>query len=207
MNFEEIKLYLPQYLSPEDQKELFTNLKRFPESIDQKKFYSNFSNGDSQIYQGDLIKDFKICDIFREEFKKRIVCILSNTCDISTDNKRYFPTKIVYGPIISFKKYYKHFLQKPIERGLIKQNAVDNHIKDLKNQYITQLFYLPQGFGLDDEYILFLDYLHSYPLEAVDPNHISSKRITSLSNFGFYIFLFKLSVHFTRIREKVDRSN
>jgi hypothetical protein len=28
----------------------------------------------------------------------------------------------------------------------------------------------------------------------------------TLSNFGFYLYLLKLSIHFTRIQEKIDRS-
>lgn len=63
MDFEDIKVYLPQYLSSKSKKELFKNLTDFPESINEKKFYSKFSNNDNTLYQGDIIKNFKICDI------------------------------------------------------------------------------------------------------------------------------------------------
>lgn len=34
---------------------------------------------------------------------------------------------------------------------------------------------------------------------------IKQKKIFTLSNYGFYMFLVKLSIHFTRVREGVDR--
>lgn len=205
MDFEEAKLYLPQYLSSESKKELFKNLDNYPESIEQKKFYSYFSKNDPDLYQGDIIQNFKVCDISREEFKTRTVCIFSNTCDVSSENKRFFPAKVVYSPILRLKDYKQHILNPLLARGEINKNSVENHIKDIKNQYITQIFFLPQGQGLDDDYILFLDNLHSFPANQINPSRIPQDRIIALSNFGFYVFLFKLSVHFTRIREKIDR--
>ena len=47
---------------------------------------------------------------------------------------------------------------------------------------------------------------------SVDNSYISreelnSKRLFSLSDYGFYMLLFKLSVHFSRIQEKVNRGH
>lgn len=44
ISIDEIKKYLPQYLSPESERQLFEELKRFPENIDKQNAenYSNF---------------------------------------------------------------------------------------------------------------------------------------------------------------------
>ena len=58
--------------------------------------------------------------------------------------------------------------------------------------------YLPQ--------YLFLDRINNCPIEAVSKEDIDKKRLFTLSNYGFYMFLVKLSIHFTRVREEVDRT-
>jgi hypothetical protein len=50
--FEEIKKYLPQYLSDSSQENLFEELKNFPDNIDQR-FYSELLTRDKMVYQGD----------------------------------------------------------------------------------------------------------------------------------------------------------
>ncbi|MDZ7758962.1 MAG: hypothetical protein U5L00_01720 [Desulfovermiculus sp.] len=112
MNFDDFKLYLPQHLSADSKAELFDNLKKYPESIDTKSFYSEFSKYKNELYQGDIIKDLKICDIQREEFKRRTVCIISNSCDVSSEHERFYPAKVVYAPIISLSRYNKYFFKK-----------------------------------------------------------------------------------------------
>lgn len=54
--FEEIKKYLPSYLSRSSQTELFGELKNFPKNIDQR-FYTLKLSEEKNIFQGDGIKD------------------------------------------------------------------------------------------------------------------------------------------------------
>jgi hypothetical protein len=49
--------------------------------------------------------------------------------------------------------------------------------------------------------------LKTYPAKKneISRESLKQQRIFSLSNYGFYLFLFKLSIHFTRFGEAVDR--
>lgn len=124
-SFEDIKKYLPQYLSDSDAKQLFSALKDFPNNIDER-FYSNYSLDDNILYQGDCLKDIPA-------------------------------------------------------------------------------FYLPKSKNLD-EAVAFFDYTNSFDINYIDRESLKERRLVSLSNYGFYILLLKLSIHFTRVQEKVERN-
>ena len=65
------------------------------------------------------------------------------------------------------------------------------------------MFYLPADDPLSTEYVALLDDLHSMPVEAL--REVSDKLFT-LSMAGFYLYVFKLSVHFCRLQENIDRN-
>jgi hypothetical protein len=75
----------------------------------------------------------------------------------------------------------------------------------IREQSITSIFYLPKGAALDAEHIALLDDLHTVPLGYFSGKEERSKLFT-LGMTGFYLFLFKLSVHFCRFHESVPRS-
>ena len=56
-SFEDIKKYLPQYLSDNDAKQLFSALKDFPNNIDSR-FYSNYNLYYDILYHGECLKFF-----------------------------------------------------------------------------------------------------------------------------------------------------
>ena len=95
MNLEDIKIYLPKFLSTDSEKELFEGLKEFPANIDTR-LYTNYLDDSNIIYQGDGIKDMLIFHISDKKIKSAPSVIFSNTCDIDLDNKRNFPSQIVY---------------------------------------------------------------------------------------------------------------
>ena len=65
--------------------------------------------------------------------------------------------------------------------------------------------YLPRGKRLKYDAIVLLDRLNNCPAEIIRKEMIEKQRLFTLSNYGFYLFLIKISIHFTRIREGVDR--
>jgi len=81
---------------------------------------------------------------------------------------------------------------------------VENKLAAIREQKVTSLFYLPPGGRLDGEYIAVLDDIHSLPYSAFATRGGREKLFT-LSQVGFYLFLFKLSVHFCRFHENVPR--
>ncbi len=83
--------------------------------------------------------------------------------------------------------------------------SIKQHINTIKRQRITQIFYLPKGKHLQEESIVFLDRINSCDNRIISSEKINDIRLFTLSNYGHYIFLVKLSMHFTRIYENVDR--
>ncbi len=102
--------------------------------------------------------------------------------------------------MISWREIKKCLPQYLTERSII------SHIDDIRKQKISQIFYLPKGGKLENESFVFLDRINNLPSSYFKEEEIKESRIFTLSDYGFYIFLFKLSVHFTRIRESVQRS-
>lgn len=93
MNIDDIKIYLPTYLSDETQKQLFENLKNFPNPFDM--FLHTSTN---EILQGDGL----IINIKNKNLK---IMVISNSCDIDINNKRYFESFMLYAPLFSLNKY------------------------------------------------------------------------------------------------------
>ena len=68
MNWEDIKLYLPKYLSSDSESELFAGLKDFPNNLDTN-FYSNYQADNDLILQGDGIRDMLVVNLPKDEIK------------------------------------------------------------------------------------------------------------------------------------------
>ena len=64
--------------------------------------------------------------------------------------------------------------------------------------------FLPKNKNIEDS-IIFLDRILHIDCRSVNRDTLKEQRLFSLSDYGFYLLIFKLSVHFSRIQEKVDR--
>lgn len=200
MNFEDIKIYLPKYLSPDSERALFEGLRDFPGNIDSR-LYTNYLTDNEVIYQGDGLKDMLVINLPETTIGKGKCMIISNTCDIDPDNPRFFPSQVVYAPIFNLRKYCERLAD-----ILGKTSAqIQSHTEAIRKQHITQIFYLPELSGVLEESIVFLDRLLNFPSNKIERKAIPKIRLFSLSDYGSYLFLFKLSLHFTRIQEKVER--
>ena len=179
---DELKKYLPKYLSEENYKTLLAELKSFPYNIDGRMYTSMLDK--NVIFQGDGLKKMPIIDLVNiERGVKNVSClILSNTCDMDLSNSRMFPASIMYAPIINLTKY----------------------ISDLKQQKITQIIFLPANSQMEDS-IVFLDKIYHVDNRFINRDTLEDQRLFSLSDYGFYMLIFKLSIHFSRIQEKVNR--
>lgn len=198
---DELKKYLPKYLSEENYNNLLTELKSFPYNIDNRMYTYSLDN--NIIYQGDGIKEMPIIDLANigKGMKITNCLILSNTCDMDIANNRLFPASIMYAPIINLANYISVLQKQGVDDTKIK-----NHVTNLKQQKITQIIYLPANSRIDDS-IVFLDRIQHIDNRYIDRNLLETKRLFSLSDYGFYMLIFKLSVHFSRIQEKVNRGS
>lgn len=193
---EQIELYLPKYLSPDERKYLLSELSSFPDNM---RYYlaSDKSRTETNLLQGDGWKGFALIDFY--SFKKRRVAgvVLSNSCDIAIENQRSLPVRIIFSPLVSLAKY---------EERLRKNKTaaqIDNILTDIRKQRSTSIFYLPEYSGFLEESIILLDNVHCHPVD--DFMKVRKAKIFTLSQYGFYVFLIKLSIHFTRFQENVHR--
>lgn len=200
--FEDFKIYLPKYLSAEGQTKLFSELSQFPNNIDGRLYTLRLLD-EINIFQGDGLASLWVADLPNERIEKTRVMVLSNTCDISPDNKRLLGPRILYCPIISFPKY----------ESLVRTQAnlppnfnPSGHCDAIRKQHNSSMFYLPKNDKLGEDAIAMLDRINNCDAQAVDFDELITKRLFTLSDYGFYLFLFKLSLHLTRIREGVSRN-
>ena len=197
-HFEDFKQYLPKYLSREAQANLFNDLKDFPENL--KRLYTGVLASESDVFQGDGLKEVLIVNLLDPTVRKGPAMVISNTCDTSFSNARLLSPKIAYCPLVKLSNYITL-----LRRNSIPEERIDTHIKEIRKQWITSIFFLPKGGSLPEDCVALLDNINSCDVGYLSPESVTSLRLFSLSNYGFYVFLFKLAVHLTRIRESVDR--
>lgn len=184
----DIKQYLPQYLSDNAKMALSRSLDEFPENPKMYMSSSIFKENERKILQSDI---FECEKIFNGENAK--VMVISNSCDNSDENIRDYPVCVSFVIVLSLSK-----IKERLEKEIQDTQRVEDKIDAIKKQYITTMFYLP-GYDM----VAMLDRtMHLYPNEF--KGKIIKKTI-SLNNYGFYVFLFKLSYHFTRLREGLQR--
>jgi hypothetical protein len=191
---EDIKEHIPYYLTQEAKKGLVTALKDFPEKMN---YYTTKQH--DELLQGDGWNKLDIINVENAERKSIKGIILSNSCDISFGNPRDVPARIVFAPIIPLFLY-----EALLTRSGIDAEKVTSKVSSIKRQQVTSLFYLPKGGCLESDHIALLDDLHTLPVQLFCKITNREKQFT-LSQAGFYLFLFKLSIHFCRFHENVFR--
>lgn len=205
IEFSEIEKYLPQYLSKKESENLFAELKDFPENIDNR-IYTNYLLGNQIIYQGDGMSGLLSVSLPDTRYGRVSGMILSNTCDLDVANERLVESRLVFATIFQLEKYKNLLVRTQVETGKKTAEVIDNHIDRIKKQYISNIFYLPAWGNLEHDSIVLFDRVNNLPNSFINKEEISEKKLFTLSDYGFYLFLYKLSIHFTRIREYIKRS-
>lgn len=201
MQSDDLSKYLPKYLSVENYQSLLDELKSFPENIDKRLYTTSLEK--NILYQGDGYNSLPVVDMAHLELgcKNKYGIIVSNTCDIDITNKRPYPSRIVYSPIFSLEKFLNL-----LKDNNIREDKIENCLSDIRHQRVTSIFYLPAVYEVPES-LVFLDRLYNIENNYIDRSSLTQHRLFSLSDYGFYLFLFKLSVHFSRIRERVNRGH
>ncbi len=199
--FEEVKRYLPQYLTATAQRQLFAELKAFPSNIDQR-VYTCALERNVTIFQGDGLRDLLVINLPETKIGRASCMVVSNTCDVDPENQRPFPASVCYAPILRLRPYAEM-----LQRRSIKTNAaLEDHLNAIRAQLVTQIFFLPRGAGLAEDSFVFLDRICHCSSEWIAREDVPGRRIFTLSHYGAYLLLLKLSIHFTRMTDQVDRS-
>jgi hypothetical protein len=209
-SFDEIdfKDFFPAHLHGASKDSLKVALRQFhfknkAEEINYSNFYStNFNN---YFSQGDVISEIRypISNLKNYSFEKGYVTgiILSNTCDISKENKRSINLKqTLFAPVIKLQKYLDNLDLK------CTKEQIKNHHKEIISQRISNLFFLPDQKNINEGFIALLDRIFWFPTSELDQLAPDEDRLLSLNQFGFYLFLLKISFHLCRLPETTENN-
>lgn len=196
LDVEKFKDQIPYYLTQPQKEGLARALEDFPENTNY--YLSNYPvDLRNAALQGDV---FKQLTIYGPQGSRQIKgIILSNSCDIDTQNKREFPMRAVFAPLIKLDA-----MVEKLRSAKIPQGVIDQKLDAIKKQLVTNVVYLPECEHIPES-IIFLDDVHQIPTEELRKSLERQEKILTLSQVGFYILLFKLSIHFCRFHENVVR--
>jgi len=190
---EDLQKQIPYYLTQPQQEGLIKELRNFPNC----NLYT--TRGPADALQGDGWTPFEVLSYETGERRRVRGIILSNSCDIATENTRALPPKVTIAPLIALASY-----QQRLMTAGVSEDRINSMLRQIKAQEVTSVFYLPPGGDLLEEHIVPLDDVHSIP--AGRWSKLEGKRkLFTLSQVGFYLFLMKLSIHFCRMHEAYDR--
>jgi hypothetical protein len=195
-----LRQQIPYYLTAApEQKVLLAELKKLIEGADRGYFIPAGHDGyTGDLLQGDGWRGFQVYSFKSSSVNPVRGIVLSNSCDVFQENARALPPNVTFAPIVKLSKVVERFE----ERGLDPEK-IASRLADIKAQRVTSMFYLPVDGLLDEDHVALLDDLHSMPIEV---HSQAAEKLFTLSMAGFYLFVFKLSVHFCRLHEDVDRS-
>ncbi|NDC42631.1 MAG: hypothetical protein EBZ77_13970, partial [Chitinophagia bacterium] len=181
--------FLPGYLTAEAKERLKKSLLQFRsgnESFRYNDFYK--SNSTSYFAQGDLIAEIRIpvwddeAGTYQKKYTDAI--ILSNTCDISADNKRGLNQKeCLLAPIVNIKDHCD-----TLRAHGYSEQKITEFLRTLKLQEHTNLFYLPPTNTNSQEYFAILDKVFWVTTEEINAltDTITDDRIATLNHYGYY---------------------
>jgi hypothetical protein len=195
---EALEKHFPYYLTQNQQTGLKAAIKDF--SLAKKVDYYQ-SSSEEGLLQGDVWQDFTVLSYYNDKKQKTKGIVLSNSCDVDADNKRTSSPQVVFSPLVTLDKYIER-----LRTNGTKEEAIQSKLQAIREQTITNMFYLPaHPDGHYNDCVILLDNIHSIPLD-VATNNTPIKKVSTLSMFGFYMFVFKISIHFCRLHENINRA-
>ncbi len=192
---------IPYYLTAEDRRVLVEELKAISQGGAASYFLSNFRDRFKEdTLQGDGWRGFQLFNF--DTGKRRTVqgLVLSNSCDIDSDNQRDVPVRVIFAPLVKLADY-----EDVLRSSDIDNRKVDDKLASIRAQKISNMFFLPAEGPMTEDHVVRLDDVHSMPFST----HTSDKgreKLFTLSNTGFYMLVLKLSVHFCRLHENLNRN-
>lgn len=204
MNFdaEALQKQIPFYLTAEDQRALVDELKAIAGGGAPEYMLSGYRDSFKEVMlQGDGWRGLQL--FLFESGERRSVrgVVLSNSCDVDPENPRDVPGRVIFAPLVKLSEY-----KALLDGSGIDQEKVGTKIASIRAQKTTNVFFLPASGLLAEDYVVRLDEAHSMPVAA----HIKGgerEKLFTLSNTGFYMLVLKLSVHFCRLQEQVNRKS
>lgn len=195
-----LKQQIPFYLTAEDRRVLVDELKAISQGGTAEYVLSPHHDtfGETML-QGDGWRGFILFSFDTAEKRSVRGLILSNSCDVDPENPRDIPARVIFAPLVRLAAYVDL-----LKKTGIAAARIESKVADIKSQKTTNVFYLSAGKFLPEDYVVRFDEAQSIPVEAHAANRDKQKLFT-LSNTGFYMLVLKLSVHFCRLHENVNR--
>ena len=126
--------------------------------------------------------------------------VLSNSCDIEPANLDSLPKLLTFVPILSLAEYRSVLLDAGVTA-----DAIATKFDAIRRQHVYGLFFVPAGAALDEDSFAWLGSAQSMTLQTFLDDQ-QRKKLFTLNQLGHYLLLFKLSVHFCRFTEGVNRA-
>lgn len=169
--------------------------------FEYSRFYDNYPGYEDKIGQGDTLVDMLVVKLPGCQKTLAKCIVISNTCDIDIDNERKYQANLMYAPLIKMSSYKDALNKIETNNGVKKYNNrnIEYQLTQIRNQDISQIFYLPQGQGIEEESIVFLDSICSISNNEISRDNLSEVRLASLSMYGWHVFLVKLNHFFTKM--------
>ena len=197
---ETLREQIPSYLTDESQRSLLKELKKFTRSKKADVFLDDHHNVHKEkMLQGDGWRGFELFLFDTGERRSAKGIVISNSCDINPANRRESSTKITFAPLVRLSAF-----KRLLDQSNIKAESVEAKIEAIRSQKISNIFFIPAGGPLEEDYLVRLDDIYSMPTEC-HQKHPDREKLFTLSMVGFYLFVLKLSVHFCRFHEAVIR--
>ena len=200
LDTESLRQQIPYYLTSKDRQTIVDELKAISRGGTAGYFLSQYRNAfKSDMLQGDGWRGFQL--FMFDTGKRRSVrgLVISNSCDVDPDNRRDLPVRVIFSPLVKLATY-----ETLLQKSGIKKRQIDAKLAAIRAQKTSSLFFLPSGGPLTDDHVVRLDDAHSMPV-AAHSAAADREKLFTLSNTGFYMFVLKLSIHFCRLQEKVNR--
>jgi hypothetical protein len=194
---EVIQDHLPYYLTQEAKDGILQELRKFPEAF--QYYLMGLHQYRDDMLQGGGWQHLHLRDFGTGEKLHVSGVILSNTCDISPENKRDLPINVIFAPLIPLSA-----LRARLAGTGASEERISAKLDAIRKQHVTNLFYVPAGGGLEADHVVLLDDVHTMPAEVFVAER--GTKIFTLSQAGFYLFIIKLSLHFCRFHENLIRA-
>lgn len=176
---DDIVAYLPERVRP-----FAEQLKQFPTGYEKWIYAAALP---SETYQGDVFTGVPFVSIDEQGGPVRadlLGMVVSNTCDTQPNQGDF----VLIAPITALSDYR--------ENAALVGAELDNYIRALTENKISNLMFLPGGQNIPDSFVDFGN-LCSVSSEYFH-RECGGRRLISLSWYGHYFLLVKLAYHFTR---------
>lgn len=201
LDADSLRQQIPYYLTAEDRHVLVEELKAITQGGTVDYFLSSYRDTfKSTMLQGDGWRGFQLFKFDTGERRSVQALVMSNTCDVHSNNQRDIPARVIFAPLVKLAAF-----DAVLRRNGVDPRRVEEKLASIRAQKTTNMFFLPAGGPLAQDHVVRLDDAHSMPVAA----HAAAKdreKLFTLSNTGFYMLVLKLSVHFCRLQENVNRN-